>query len=100
MNGIIILSVGEGIVGFLMFIIGALVFFGGFQFIAQKYFGTRFHGKFGAPSAFEENRREKESFEYLSKVDPVGINVAISSCKRKKYSLTHQNILSEYYKNI
>ena len=80
-------------------IIITIVVFAGFQILAEKYAGARFHGKFGYGEAKRQADSEKESFEYIASIDPEGISRAIERCKRKNYSLTHGNILEEYTYN-
>lgn len=81
-----------------IFIVIAFVVFAGFQILSERYAGVRFHGKFGYSSAKKQSDSEKETYELFAKIDPEGISKAIESCKKKKYSLTHANILREYDK--
>jgi len=80
-------------------ILTMIVVFGGFQYLAEKFAGVRYHGKFGYGEAKRQADSEKETFELCAKLDPDGISKAIESCKKKHYKLTHGNILSEYNKN-
>lgn len=88
----------EGIFAGILFIVFGVVIFGVYQWLTEKYFGVRYHGKFGYPSALKESENEESMFKLQSEIDPVGISKAIAECKRKKFALTHKNILKEYEK--
>jgi len=93
-----ILSIIDGILGFVFTIGTLIVIFGGFQWIMAKFFGTHFHGKFQARNALnEQHQYESLVQEYLRK-NPSIVDKAIERCKKKGFSRTHYNILSEIRK--
>ncbi len=85
--------------GGVIFIVSTIIIFGVFQYLAEKYAGVRFHGKFGYGEAKRQADSEKETYELFAELNPEGISKAIESCKKKHYKLTPENILNEYNKN-
>lgn len=88
----------EGIIGLILVIVFGLILFGAFRFLSEKYAGTRYHGRFDASEAFHKSDQEKQELELFIRVDPDAVRRAMERCKKKKYSLTHGNILAEMRK--
>lgn len=93
-----ILTVLEGILGFVFTIGTLIVLFGGFQWIMAKFFGTHFHGKYQARNALNEQMRYESAVQEYIKKNPALVDEAIKRCSKKGYSKTHYNILAEIRK--
>ena len=94
----VLLSVAEGIMG-AVFSIGSLfLMFMGFAWISQKFFGTRIHGKYQAGEAYRLSMFEQQEVEKYNLTNPKIVQEAIDNCKKKGYSNTYSNVLSEIRK--
>lgn len=85
----------EGILGFLVVVIFFGVLLGGFQFLAGKYFGMKIHGKYQFRNAVREEEMVQQQLHLESQID---IEEGIKRCKKKNYTPTASNILSEISK--
>lgn len=96
-NYIILGSFIEGLFGFITFAVFMILIFGTFFWFASNFFGVRYHGRSSESrrNALKDQEDSKATYEELSVSHPQLVNQAIDNCKKKKYSLTYSNVLSE-----
>ena len=88
----------EGLFAAIAMIGSMILLIGGFKWIMAKFFGTRFHGRFQAQQAFNEQQQDEIHFKMLYESKPMLVDKAINRCKSKNYKMTHSNIIAEVYK--
>jgi len=95
---ILLNSVGEGILGAIVSIGGLMLMFVGFSWISEKFFGTRITTRSQLVNAHISSQEDERIYNNYVKTNPDLVKRAIEQCKKKGYSKTHSNILSELYK--
>lgn len=78
-----------GIAGFFLTMV---IIFGGFQWLAAKFFGVKYHGRFDRQQALQREEEQKQMLLTCSEED---IAEGVERCRKKGYAKTYSNVLTE-----